>query len=197
MNYSAFLSYVLLSSITPGPNNITSMSNAMQNGFKKGLKFNLGVLFGVFILVTLCAAFTSMLRSIIPQIEPFMLILGSAYILWLAWVIYKDAPSTGKKGAIKTNSILSGMMLQFVNVKAIMYGITGISTFVLPYYNSFLSLMPYVAFMAVLAFLCTCLWALFGTAFEMFFANHKKRLNTVMALLLVYCAISQLSGLFK
>jgi len=197
MNYGAFLSYVFLSSVTPGPNNITSMSNAMKYGLPKGLRFNFGVLFGIFILVSICAAFAALLHSIIPQIEPYMLCLGSAYILYLAWTIYKDDPTKPKKKrTFETNSIPAGMMLQFVNVKAIMYGITGISTFVLPYYPSFLSLLPFAGFMALFAFLCTCLWALFGTVFEKFFTSHQKLLNTIMALLLVYCAVSQLLELF-
>ncbi|HWJ02835.1 MAG TPA: lysine transporter LysE, partial [Verrucomicrobiae bacterium] len=34
-NFAAFLSYVLVTSFTPGPNNIMSMSNASRYGFKK------------------------------------------------------------------------------------------------------------------------------------------------------------------
>ena len=33
-------------------------------------------------------------------------------------------------------------------------------------------------------------WALFGAAFCRFFARHAKAVNLVMALLLVYCAVS-------
>ena len=35
MNFAAFLSYVILTSITPGPNNIMSMTNAGRYGFRR------------------------------------------------------------------------------------------------------------------------------------------------------------------
>ncbi len=42
-NFSAFLSYVIITTFTPGPNNIMSMSNASRYGFRKSLPFNVGV----------------------------------------------------------------------------------------------------------------------------------------------------------
>lgn len=39
-------------------------------------------------------------------------------------------------------------------------------------------------------FLCTLLWALFGAVFEKFFKKYSKIVNAVMALLLVYCAVT-------
>jgi hypothetical protein len=36
-NFAAFLSYVLVTTFTPGPNNIMSMSNASRYGFKKSI----------------------------------------------------------------------------------------------------------------------------------------------------------------
>ncbi|WP_312815044.1 hypothetical protein [Sedimentibacter sp.] len=39
-NLSAFISYAFITSFTPGPNNIMSMTNATKYGFKKSLPFN-------------------------------------------------------------------------------------------------------------------------------------------------------------
>lgn len=194
MNVTAFLSYVLLSTFTPGPNNIMSMSNASKHGFKKGFRFNIGVLCGFLMIMTLCAAFSGLLYTLIPQIEPLMLIIGTCYILWLAWTIWRDNPHSGNGNTLQSNTILSGMVLQFVNVKVILYGITVISTFILPYYRSIPALAVFVVMLALTGFVSTCCWAVFGAVFEKFFGTHRKILNTVMALLLVYCAISQLAS---
>ena len=196
MNYTAFLSYIFLTAFTPGPNNITAMSNASKYGFKKGFRFNVGVLFGFLIVMSICAIFTSVLYEFIPQIKPVMLCVGAAYILWLAWTIWRDNPHDAKKRVIQTNSIVSGMVLQFVNVKVILYGITAISTFILPYYKGFGAVFPFVILLSIVGFAGNCCWALFGTIFEIFFSKHGKAMNLLMALLLVYCAVSQLSGLF-
>lgn len=195
MNYAAFLSYIVLTAFTPGPNNIMAMSNASKHGFKGGFRFNLGVLFGFLIVMSICAAFTSLLYEFVPQIEPFMLVIGAAYILWLAWTVWRDKPNTEKKSVMSVNSVVAGMLLQFINVKVILYGVTGISTFLLPHFKGFWSLFPFVLLMSFVGFSGTCCWALFGTLFEVFFNKRKKLLNLILALWLIYCALSQLRGL--
>lgn len=97
---------------------------------------------------------------------------------------------------MKTNSFLSGMLLQFVNVKVILYGITALSSFVLPYYQSFQTSAIAVFYLAFVGFAGTCCWALFGAVFERFFTKYNKTLNAIMALLLVYCAATMLMELF-
>lgn len=196
MNYTAFLSYIFLMAFTPGPNNIMAMSNAGKYGFKKGLRFNIGVLFGFLVIMTACAAFTSLLYEFIPQIEPVMLCAGAAYILWLAWSVWRDRPHDDKKRVMQINSIASGMVLQFVNAKLYMYGITGMSTFILPHYKGFFALVPFVLLLSFVGFAGTVCWALFGAVFQIFFNKHSKIMNALLALLLVYCAVSQLAGLF-
>ena len=196
MNYLAYLSYIFLTAFTPGPNNIMAMSNAGKYGFKKSFRFNLGVLSGVFVVMTACALFTSLLHGLMPQIEPAMLCVGALYILWLAWTIWRDTPQEGKKHVMPPHSIVSGMLLQFINIKVILYGITGISTFVLPYYKGFWALFPFVLLMSFIGFAGTCCWALFGTVFQIFFSKHKTIVNALLALSLVYCAVSQLVNLF-
>ncbi|MBQ8836202.1 MAG: LysE family transporter [Clostridia bacterium] len=192
MNFAAFFSYIFLTAFTPGPNNIMSMTNAGKYGFKKSFPFNLGIFAGFLTVMSACAAFTSLLYSVIPSVEPFMLFIGAAYILWLAWTIWRNKPSKGKKGLAATNSFTSGMVLQFVNVKVILYGITALSSYVLPYYHGFWSVALFVFILAFVGFAGTCAWALCGAAFEKFFAKHEKVLNAVMALLLVYCAVTML-----
>ncbi len=191
MDFASFFSYIFLTAFTPGPNNIISMSNAGKHGFKKGMRFNLGVLLGFLAIMTCCCLFCAALYNIIPKIEPVMIYIGAAYILWLAWSTWRDKPHEEKM--LNTNSIGSGMVLQFVNVKLILYGITAMSTFILPNYKSPAILALFVLLLSVIGFAGTCCWALFGAVFEKLFARHKKVLNLIMALLLVYCAVSLLT----
>ncbi|MGD9570131.1 MAG: LysE family transporter [Sedimentibacter sp.] len=191
-NFSAFLSYVIITTFTPGPNNIMSMTNASKYGFKKSLPFNVGVFFGFFVIIALCSFFSATLFNLIPSIKPIMTYIGVAYILWLAWKTYKSEPHGNKENGKSTNTFFAGFILQFVNLKVILYGITIVSTFIIPYYNSALMLAFFSAILAFVGFVSTCCWSLFGSILQKFFVNHSKAVNIVMALLLVYCAITLL-----
>lgn len=197
MNFAAFLSYVFLTAFTPGPNNIMSMTNAGKYGFKKSFPFNLGVLYGFLIVMSCCAAFSSVLYDFIPSVKPIMLCIGSVYILWLAWTIWRDKPHDRKNGISSTNTVTSGMVLQFINIKVILYGITAMSSFVLPHYQSFSTIVVFILILSIVGFAGTCCWSLFGVAFECFFKKYSKALNTTMALLLVYCAISMIFEIWE
>ena len=197
MNFAAFSSYVLLTTFTPGPNNIMCMSNASKYGFKKTLPFVLGAVSGFFIVICLSAVFTSLLYNIIPTIEPYMLVIGAVYILWLAWTIWRSKPHEEKKGLAAVNSYGSGLLLQFVNVKGILFGITVMSSFVLPFYRGIPVISVFAVGLAGVGLLSTLSWALFGAAFERFFKKYSKFTNAVMALFLVYCAIMMIIDIWK
>ncbi len=192
MNYAAFFSYVFLTALTPGPNNIMSMANAGKYGLKKSFPFNLGILAGFLLVMSCCAVFSTLLYDLIPAIEPVMLAGGAAYILWLAWTVWRDKPHSEKKGIGRTNSFVTGMALQFINVKVILYGITAMSSFILPYYRDIADVFQFAVLLSVVGFASTCCWAVFGAAFERFFKKYSKILNAVMALALVYCAVTML-----
>lgn len=192
MNIAAFLSYAFLTAYTPGPNNIMSMANAGKYGLRKSFPFNIGVLFGFLAVMSCSAIFSSLLYDVIPSVKPFMLCFGAAYILWLAWNVWRDKPHDSRKGLAQTNSAVSGMVLQFVNVKVILFGITALSSFVLPHYHGIAQVAGFVVLLSFIGFSGTCCWAVFGAVFDRFFKKYGKMLNLVMALLLVYCAVMML-----
>mgnify|MGYP002344501689 FL=1 len=189
-NVAAFLSYVIITTFTPGPNNIMAMTNAGRYGFKNSIRFNTGVFFGVLIIMVLSSFLGVMLYKLIPSIKPIMTFVGSLYILWLAWKIYRSKPHSEDESKNDTNTFSSGLLLQFVNVKVIIYCITIVSNFIVPYYNSVLALGFFSVILPFVSFLSTCSWALFGSVFHKFLVKHERTANTIMALLLVYCAVS-------
>ncbi len=189
-NFTAFVSYVLVSTFTPGPNNIMSMSNASRYGFKKSVMFNLGVFFGFFLIMLLSSLFSVALYSLMPAIRPIITFIGALYILWLAYKTYRSIPSGVKNNKRHTNTLIMGLILQFVNPKVILYGITLASTFIVPYYKSIPVLIGFGTALAATAFISTCSWGLLGSVFQRFFLKNARFVNIIMALLLVYCAIS-------
>lgn len=189
-NFTAFLSYVLITTFTPGPNTIMSMSNASRYGFKKTTVFNLGIFSGFFIVMGLCNIFSYTLYNLIPSIKPFMTTMGAVYILWLAWKTFNSKPNNEIKNEKQTNTFFTGFLFQFINPKLIIYGITTMSTFIVPYYKSPFVLMGFSLFLSIMSFAATSSWALFGSIFQKFIFKNTKLVNSIMAILLVYCAIS-------
>ncbi|MFJ7935813.1 LysE family transporter [Sporosarcina sp. NPDC096371] len=185
-----FLLYVFVMSFTPGPNNIMAMLFANQYGFKKTLRFCLGVGAGFFVIMILSSYFNLMLHNIIPKIELPMMILGAGYMLYLAFKIIRSTTNGNGDDGGKYNSFLAGMLLQFVNPKGILYGITVVATFILPYHTSHSSLWLLSLFLGFVGMLSTGSWSLFGSVFQKFLSTYRKQFNIVMALLLVYSAVS-------
>jgi len=187
-NVFAFVSYVVLTTFTPGPNNIMAMSNAGRFGLRRSMRFTVGVGAGFFVIVALAIAFTTVLYATIPTIKPAMMVVGAAYILWLAYKTVTSSPHD--PDAAGQSTFLSGMLLQFVNPKAILYGVTAASTFIVPYYHSIPVFAAFAAALALASLASTSLWALFGSVFQRFMADNHRVVGWVMGALLVYCAVS-------
>lgn len=184
-----FLAYAIVTAATPGPNNLMSMANAGKLGFRRSLPFNLGIWLGFSLVMLGCTYFCSALSGLIPKIELPMLIVGAAYMLWLAWHTFRSegfeeagAPSCGFGG---------WLLLQFVNPKIYIYCIVSMQAYVLPLYQGKpLLLAAFALLLAFIGFVFTLAWAAFGAVFAKLFSRYARITNTVMGLLLVYCAIS-------
>lgn len=188
-NWLNFLSYAIVTAVTPGPNNIMSMSNAGRLGFKKSFPFNLGIWAGFSIVMLVCTFFCNMMSEVIPKIKTPMLVIGACYMLWLAWKTLKSSSVIEEKHS--QSSFFSGAVLQFVNPKIYIYCIVSMEAYILPFYQG--ELIPLIFFALLLAFIgfaFTLCWSLFGSFFKLIFSKYAKATNIIMAGLLIYCAIS-------
>lgn len=184
-----FLSYAVVTAVTPGPNNIMSMSNAGRLGFQKSFPFNLGIWAGFSAVMLICTFFCNLLSEIIPRVRLPMLIIGALYMIWLAWKTLRS--SSIIKEAHSQSSFLSGAFLQFANPKIYIYCIVSMEAYILPYYQGkWMVLIFFALFLAFIGFIFTLCWSLFGSVFKILFSRHAKVTNLIMAGLLVYCAVS-------
>ena len=188
MNWIEFFSYVVVTAITPGPNTLMSMSNAGRLGFRKAFPFNLGIWAGFSVVALLCTAFCRLLSVLLPKLHTPMLILGAAYMLWLAWKIWKSTGVENKDA--QSGTFVSGLILQFVNPKIYLYCIVSMEAYILPHYTSWGVLAAFALLLAFIGFLFTLVWAGFGSVLRVVFSRHAKLTNGIMAVLLVYCAVS-------
>lgn len=182
-----FIIYVIVSIITPGPNNIYASVHASKYGITKTIPFNLGVLIGTFIVFL----FTSYINHVIfTQTQSLMKIigiLGGLYILFLSiGMLYKETSKTVKK-PIK-NPFSTAIILQFINPKTMIFGLTVATFYVQLYHNSshlfWLSLIN-----AILCFLSVMAWSLLGKLFSEYIHTYQRLFRITMAALLGYSGI--------
>ena len=188
-NWLAFLTYAFITAATPGPNNIMSMSNGGRLGFRGALPFNFGIWAGFSAVMLLCTAFCATLTNLIPAVKTPMLIAGAAYMLHLAWSTFRSSGVIEDRHS--SSGFYAGMLLQFINPKIYIYGIMSMQAYILPFYaGEPLTLALFALLLAFIGFAFTLCWSVFGSAFRLIFSRHTKIVNTIMALLLVYCAVS-------
>ena len=165
------------------------MNNAAKVGLRRCIPFNLGIFAGFSIAMIACMIFSKSLFALIPKIALPMKTIGASYMLYLAYKNLKIKSADVKDNAI---SFAAGLALQLVNPKIFIYGIAAMSSYVLlPQYN--FSVSKLLGFSVLLAFIgCTgnVCWALFGSLFSKIFSRHGRIVGIVMAVLLVYCAVS-------
>lgn len=189
MSIIAFLSYVILTSITPGPSNILMMNEARRFGFIGSWRFNSGILAGFAVLGILSGVFTIGLYNWIPVAEPYFKIAGAVYLLYLAWQVGRSKKAK-KDSEDVHSSFLSGFIFQIINVKSILFFLTLMSAFILPFQHSMTSVILYLTLAIILGWLALLLWSGFGSVFKKLFDKYDKAFSTIMCLLLVYSAVS-------
>ncbi|MGM1047559.1 MAG: LysE family transporter [Bacillota bacterium] len=186
----SFLLFVFITSFTPGPNNIMAMAFANKHGFKKTIVFSLGVGIGFFVITLLCSFFNIILTGVMPLIEFPLTLFGVGYMLYLAYKILTSKDIGGGHDENSRNFFLIGILLQFVNPKGILFGITVVATYILPYYTSYFSYLLFSLFLGMVSVMSTFSWSLFGSIFQKFLLQYRQQFNIIMAVLLVYNAFS-------
>ena len=182
---SNFLIYCVINAFTPGPGNILALNIVTNYGYKKGKTLFFGIFVGYYIVQILCAIFVYGVNSLLPNVMEVTKYIGAAYILWLAIHIVFSKPST--ENAKQSASFLKGFMLQFVNVKIYMFGVTALTGYVVGYMSSFPTLLFFELVIATIGTIATCTWIGLGVLIQKFYLQHFRVINIILALTLLEC----------
>ncbi len=188
MNIFSFIMYVFIVTVTPGTTNILILNTVQNYGVKAGLSFTYGSVLGFGLLLTTSAILNSFFVSLIPNIIVYIQVLGTIYMLYLAYQVYKMVASKNSN-AENTGSFKRGLIVQVLNPKPVIFTLTLFPSFVLPYYTSTLALIITVLGVTSIGFISFILWVTFGAMFKEFLRKYNKMANIVMALFLVYAAV--------
>ena len=191
MNLIPLLSYVLISTFTPGPSNISSASSAVVHGYKNTLNYQSGLAAGVFFVMVLSGWISTTLLGIFPALEPVLRYAGAGYILYLAFGILKASYSFSDQNA-KPLRFVNGLMLQLLNPKLIVYAFTLFSAFLAPITGNIALVVLAAILLAATSFGATSVWTLFGTAIKTYLHHPRLKVavNILLSISLIYTAIA-------
>ncbi len=182
----SYLPYALITTFTPGPNNITSLYSVSLMGWRKGGRVILGIASGVAFLMLLCIFFCHELAKYIPGVVVYLKYIGAAYILWLAVHIAMSRPGESESHIM---NFRSGFFLSVSNVKVILYFITLFTVYIIPSGAGLYEMLLHGAFIMASSAVSWCLWGAAGGLMQKFLARYYRPFNVIMGLLLAWCAV--------
>lgn len=114
----ALIGFALVTSVTPGPNNLMLMASGANFGFRRTVPHMLGIGIGFTGMVALMGMGLSGLFHAVPQSMTVLKVASVAYMVWLAWKIaHAAAPGKGQAGG-RPMTFLAAAAFQWVNPKA-------------------------------------------------------------------------------
>jgi len=192
--FPAFLLYALVCEITPGPVNLYALSAGLRYERRRLWGFLAGALTGFSIVMAVSVLLTLTIGEALGRYVGWLRYLGAAYILFLAFQMARGGGELSDR-EVDAPTFRTGCLLQVSNVKTILFCVTTLSVYVLPYTRAPLTLLLYGMALPVSGAACTAVWLLAGSVLRRFFQRWNRAVSLVLALLLALCA-AQLAGLF-
>jgi threonine/homoserine/homoserine lactone efflux protein len=183
----AMLSFSFVMSISPGPVNMVILSSGASYGVRQTFPFVSGATLG-FTLLLLCIGLGLYeVVQLFPDFLRYLALAGAAFIIYLGYLIASSAPKLSIEKQ-KRPTFIQGFLLQWLNPKAWMACMSGVSLFSAPEgYQQFLSFLL-LYFLVCYASLFS--WSLLGDrAAQLLNSEARLRLfNRLMGGLLILTA---------
>lgn len=178
--------FALVSSLTPGPNNLMLMASGANFGVRRSVPHMLGVSIGFTLMVLLVGVGLIQVFDAFPPSYTILKVVSVAYLVYLAWKIATAATlSEDEKGTGSPLTFIQAALFQWVNPKAWTMALTAVSV-----YSPSQSVVA-MAFVAgvfgAVNFPCISLWTSLGQQLRRILTNplRLRVFNVLMAVLLV------------
>lgn len=185
----SFLLYCYVCGITPGPANLCSLSAALRYGKGPALRQWRGLFTGFFIVSMVSVAVTYLLGTVLNQYVGVLSWVGAAYILWMAWHMLRASGGTDGSDP-SAPRFRTGLLVQLTNVKIMVFCLTALASYVLPYTGSFWSLLAVGLFLPFTGPAANLVWLFAGASLQKLLTGHRRTVDVVMAAALALCAVS-------
>lgn len=182
----ALFAFCIVSTVTPGPNNLMVMASGANFGYRRTLPHMLGIAIGFAVMTMLVGVGLIQIFDRFPVVHRVLTVVSVAYLLWLAWKIANAAPPNGAAEAQgKPLTFLQAAAFQWVNPKAWTMALTAITVYAAD--RSVLAILLVAAMFAAVCVPCLSVWTLLGQEMRRFLTNpaRLRAFNWTMAALLV------------
>ena len=186
MNVGAVAAFALVSSITPGPNNVMLWASGLNFGLRRTVAHLIGVNVGFMSLLLATAIGLGALFERFGWIQVTLRVLGSGYLLYLAYRTARAGRAAEASGG-RPLSFLEAAAFQYVNPKAWVMTIAAAGAFLPAGEALFPRVLVYVGVFGVINLPCITAWAAGGTVMARILENDRLRtaVNGFLGLLLV------------
>ena len=124
------IGFALVSSITPGPNNMMLMASGANFGMRRTVPHMLGVAIGFTVMIALVGVGLVGLFEAWPPAFKILKIVSAVYLVWLAWKIATaPPPSATRDGGGRPMTFVQAALFQWVNPKAWTMALTAITVY--------------------------------------------------------------------
>ncbi len=185
-NLAALAAFALVTSITPGPNNMMLMASGANFGVRRTIPHALGVGVGFTLMIILVGVGLMGLFDLFPLLNLVLKLVSVVYLLWLAWkMAHAAAPETEGSAGGRPMSFLQAMLFQWVNPKAWSMALTAIALYA--HDRNLAAVVLVAAVFGIINLPSTSLWALMGQALRRWLSSpaRLRTFNWTMASLLV------------
>ncbi|MES2494709.1 MAG: LysE family translocator [Pseudomonadota bacterium] len=182
----ALVTFCVVSSITPGPNNMMLLSSGATFGFKRTVPHMLGISLGCVAMVLLLGLGLAGMIARAPWLYTALHVLSIAYLLYLSWRIATSVGVGGNAARARPMYFLEAAAFQWVNPKTWAMCLGVATSFTRP--DHLYVDVPIVGLiLAVVGLPCIMLWAGGGTVVRQLLdrPGALRAFNIGMAALLV------------
>ena len=124
----ALVGFSIVSSVTPGPNNLLLWASGAEFGFRATVRHVLGTAGGIGVMALAVAAGLGAVVAAVPQVAFAMKVGGSLYLLYLAWQI-AGARALARGPLARPLGLRQAAAFQVINPKAWIFALGAMTTF--------------------------------------------------------------------
>lgn len=183
---TALALFALVSSITPGPNNLMLMASGANFGFRRTIPHMLGVSLGFTLMVLLVGVGLVQVFNAFPVSYLVLKVVSVLYLFYLAWKIGTAAPHSGDPDSGGSPfTFVQAVLFQWVNPKAWTMALTAVTVYS-P--SQSVAAMAFVAgVFGAVNFPCIGVWTTLGLQLQRVLTSQLRlrAFNIAMATLLV------------
>ncbi len=195
---TALITFALVASITPGPNNLMLLASGLNFGFVRTIPHIIGICSGFGLMVVLVGMGLAQIFTLFPITGIVLKIISMVFLIYLAWKIATAAPLPEEKKSGHTApkahpmSYVQALFFQIANPKAWMMILAAIGSYAPSPYSLWDIVIIAAVFSAVML-PAISLWAYLGTKIKMILNNPKKiRIFNVLAALALLSSLSMI-----